>query len=65
MAIAYKLLHKKGDKLFPLYVLSNEEVPVGVWLDAKEGEKLQNGKVKSKLGPLQFRPGWQDRKSVV
>ena len=58
MAIAYKLLRKKGDKLFPLYVLSNEEVPVGVWLDAKEGEKLQNGKVKSKLGPLQFRPGW-------
>ena len=54
MAIAYKLLREKGDKLFPLYVLSNEEVPVGVWLDAKEGEKLQNGKVKSKLGPLQF-----------
>ena len=35
MAIAYKLLRKKGDKLFPLYVLSNEEVPVGLWLDAK------------------------------
>ena len=58
MAIAYKLMRKKGENLFPLFVLSSEEVPVGVWLDAKEGERLPNGKVKSKLGPLQFRPGW-------
>lgn len=58
MAIAYKLMRRKGNKLFPLFVLTNEEVPIGVWLDAKEGERLPNGKVKSKLGPLQFRPGW-------
>ena len=58
MAIAYKLLRMKGDKLYPLFVLSDQEIPIGVWLDAKEGERLTNGKVKSKLGPLQFRPGW-------
>ena len=58
MAKAYKLLRMHIGKLYPLYVLSNKEVPVGVWLEAKEGVKLDNGKVKSKLGPLQFRPGW-------
>lgn len=58
MAKAYKLLRMDRGKLYPLYVLSNKEVPVGVWLEAKEGVKLDNGKVKSKLGPLQFRPGW-------
>lgn len=58
MAKAYKLLRMDRGKLYPLYVLSNKEVPVGVWLDAKEGDRLTNGKVKSKLGPLQFRPGW-------
>ena len=58
MATAYKLLRMRSGKLYPLYVLSNEELPIGVWLDAKEGERLANGKVKSKLGPLQFRPGW-------
>ena len=42
MAIAYKLLRKKGDKLFPLYVLSNEEVPVGVWHNS---ESLEHGTV--------------------
>ena len=58
MAKTYKLFRLKGGKLYPLYVLSDKEVPIGVWLDAKEGERLQNGKVKSRLGPLQFRPGW-------
>lgn len=58
MAKAYKLLRMDRGKLYPLYVLSDKEVPVGVWLDAKEGDRLTNGKVKSKLGPLQFRPGW-------
>lgn len=58
MAKAYKLLRMDRGKLYPLYVLSNKEVPVGVWLDAKKGDRLTNGKVKSKLGPLQFRPGW-------
>lgn len=58
MAKAYKLLRMKAGKLYPLYVFSNEEIPIGIWLDAKEGERLENGKVKSRLGPLQFRPGW-------
>ena len=58
MAIAYKLLRMRSGKLYPLFVLSDQEIPIGVWLDAKEGERLTNGKVKSKLGPVQFRPGW-------
>ena len=58
MAIAYKLLRMRSGKLYPLFVLSDQEIPIGVWLDAKEGVKLDSGKVKSKLGPLQFRPGW-------
>lgn len=61
MPVAYKLFRtKRSDpgKLFPLFVLADEEVPAGVWLDAKAGELLPSGKVKSKLGPLAYRPGW-------
>ena len=59
--IAYKLFRiKKGEpeKLFPLFVLRNREVPFGIWLKAEEGERLPNNKVHSSLGPLSFRPGW-------
>ncbi len=59
-AIGYKLFRiKKSEKgkLFPLYVFANEEVPMGVWLQAKEGE-TKDGKVLSRLGSLRFRPGW-------
>ena len=48
----------KSGKLHPLFVFANEEIPVGEWLTAKEGEQTENGKVKSKLGPLAYRPGW-------
>lgn len=61
MSIAYKLFRtKKNDpgKLFPLYVLADKEVPIGIWLEAEEGERLPDGRVKSKIGPLAFRPGW-------
>lgn len=61
MPTAYKLFRvKKSDpgKLFPLFVLANEEVPVGEWLEAQEGDLLPSGKVRSRLGPLAFRPGW-------
>lgn len=61
MAKAYKLFcvcKRKQGKLFPLFVDTSNEVPLNEWLEAKEGEKNNNGKVKSKLGPLAFRPGW-------
>ena len=61
MAKAYKLFRvskKNKGKLFPLFVDASNEVPLNKWLEAKEGEKNDNGKVKSKLGPLAFRPGW-------
>lgn len=57
----YKLFRinpKQKGKLFPLFVDANTSVPMGVWLDAKSGEMTDKGKVKSKLGPLAYRPGW-------
>ena len=59
MATAYKLFRLKSGRLYPLYVLSNQEVPLGVWLQAQSGERLPSGKVKAKLGKgLAYRPGW-------
>lgn len=55
----YKLFRLgKDGKLYPLYVNATEAVPVGVWIKAKSGQMTANGKVKSKLGQLAFRPGW-------
>jgi hypothetical protein len=57
---AYKLfrVHEKHPgKLFPLFVDSNTPVEMNKWVDAKEGE-MSNGKVKSKIGALAYRPGW-------
>jgi len=55
----YKLFRLKDNKLYPLYVLANEPIPVGVWLEAKEGIKASDGKhVKSRLGNLSYRPGF-------
>lgn len=56
--IAYKLFRKKGNEIYPLYVLANKPTPIGIWLEAQEGEKTPRGKVKSKLGELAYRPGW-------
>lgn len=61
MSVAYKLLRVKKSspgQLFPLFVLSDEALPIGVWLTAKEGPRTENGKVRSRLGPLAFRPGF-------
>ena len=61
MPIGYKLFRVKKtepDKLYPLYVFADKEVPVGVWLDAEEGPRSERGKVKSRLGDLAYRPGW-------
>lgn len=61
MKTAYKLFRvnkRNKGKLYPLFVNSSINTPLGVWLEATTGELLNNGKVKSKLGPLCFRPGW-------
>ena len=57
---AYKLfrVHEKHPgKLFPLFVDANTPVEMNKWVDAKSGEMAGN-KVKSKIGPLAYRPGW-------
>ena len=56
--IGYKLFRLKNNQIFLLYVLANEPTPIGVWLEAQEGERTPKGKVKSKLGELAYRPGW-------
>lgn len=57
--IAYKQFRiDKSGKLHPLFVFANEVIPVGEWLIAKEGPRTETGKVKSKLGPLAYRPGF-------
>ena len=57
--IAYKQFRlDKSGNLHPLFVYANETIPVGEWITAKEGERTADGKVKSKLGPLAYRPGW-------
>ena len=59
--IGYKLFRVKKSapgRLFPLYVLADKPVEIGVWLLAEEGPRKENGKVRSKIGDLAFRPGW-------
>ena len=59
--IGYKLFRVKRSapgQLFPLYVLSDQPVPLGAWLPAQEGHRKENGKVRSRIGDLAFRPGW-------
>jgi len=61
LVTAYKLFRvdqKRPGKLFPLFVNANTPIPMGVWVDAEAGERTTNGKVKSKLGPLAYRPGF-------
>ena len=58
MKTAYKLFRYKGGRLYPLYVFANQEIHVGAYLVAEEGERTADGKVKSKLGKLAYRPGW-------
>lgn len=57
---AYKLFRTKGDgKLYPLFVHADKPVEMGKWLEAEEGPQGKTqGKVKSKLGDLAYRPGW-------
>ena len=53
----YKLCRIKNGKLFPLYVNATEEFPLNQWIEAIEGKRKDNGKVKSRLGDLAYRPG--------
>ena len=56
---AYKLFKTKNGKLYPLFVNANKPVPVGRWLTAEEGPQGKSqGRVKSTLGDLAYRPGW-------
>jgi hypothetical protein len=46
MSVAYKLLRVKKSspgQLFPLFVLSDEALPMHVWLTAKEGPRMPGG----------------------
>ena len=50
--IGYKLFRVKKNRpgeLFPLYVLSDDPVQIGVWTDAVEGPRTETGKVKSRI----------------
>lgn len=53
----YKLFRVVKGELRPLYVFADHDIPVGEWLDAQEGP-MKDGKVKSRLGLLAYRPGW-------
>ena len=55
---AYKLFRIKDNVLYPLYVNANIPTPLGKWLTATPGERTEDGKVKSRLGKLSYRPGW-------
>lgn len=60
MTTAFKLFRKKKDgNLYPLYVEANTQMPIGVWIDAVEGERRADGKVKASGcgGSLAYRPG--------
>jgi len=58
---AYKLFRtdpKQPGKLFPLFVDAKTPVETDMWVNAKAGDIGGKGKVKSKIGPLAYRPGW-------
>jgi len=59
---AYKLFRtdpKKPGQLFPLFVDAKTPVPIGKWVAAKAGDPGKaEGRVKSTLGDLAYRPGW-------
>ena len=56
--VTYKLFRLKGGKLYPLFVDTKQEIPLGQWIEAKVGELADAGHVKSRLGPLSLRPGF-------
>ena len=55
---AYKLFRMKDDELYPLFVNADKPVLMDEWLPAEAGALTDKGQVKSKIGPLAYRPGW-------
>ena len=54
----YKLFRVRKGKLYPLFVETQREMPLGVWLEAHVGDLLDERHVKSRLGKLALRPGF-------
>ena len=54
----YKLCRMKEGKLYPLFVETERELPIGQRLEAHVGEKADERHVKSRLGLLALRPGF-------
>jgi len=56
----YKLFRIKNGKLYPLYVEAKREIPIGEWLTANVGEKVDETHVKASGcgGKLSLRPGF-------
>lgn len=56
----YKLFKIKNGKLYPLYVEAGREMPLGKWLSANVGTKVDETHVKAKGcgGKLSLRPGF-------
>lgn len=56
----YKLFRLRNGKLFPLYVEAKREIPIGEWLIARVGEKVDATHVKASGcgGKLSLRPGF-------
>ena len=57
--ITYKLFRTKNGKLYPLYVEANRNMPIGEWIMAAVGEKVDDTHVKASGcgGKLSLRPG--------
>ena len=56
----YKLFREKGTKLYPLYVEADKSIPIGRWINAEVGEKVDDTHVKARGcgGKLSLRPGF-------
>ena len=56
----YKLFRIRNGKLFPLYVQASREMPIGEWLVAGCGERVDETHVKASGcgGKLSLRPGF-------
>ena len=48
--LGYKLFRIRNGLLYPLYVKANVPIPMNKWIEAECGERLENGKVKAKIG---------------
>lgn len=56
--ITYKLMRIKEGRLYPMFVDSKTEMPIGEWLKAEVGPAVDETHVKSRIGNLSLRPGF-------